>query len=88
MPQEARVLLRRVRDMPGHVFWRDDVSPAASRESASTESAFEKVVGYRQFTDAHLLTLAMHRGGCLATFDRGVAQLTPPGASDAVDVIP
>ncbi|MXW55646.1 MAG: VapC toxin family PIN domain ribonuclease [Gemmatimonadales bacterium] len=88
MPQEARVLLRRVRDMPGHVFWSDDVSPAAPRESASAESAFAKVVGYRQFTDAHLLTLAMDRGGRLATFDEGVAQLTPPGASDAVEVIP
>lgn len=83
MPQEARILLRRVRDLPGHVFWRDDVSPAAPRESA-----FARVVGYRQFTDAHLLTLAMDRGGCLATFDKGVAQLMPPDASDAVDLIP
>ena len=45
-------------------------------------------MGYRQFTDAHLLTLAMDRGGCLATFDKGVAELVPPGTSDAVEVIP
>lgn len=83
MPQEARVLLRRMLDVPGHVFWSDDVSPVAPGESA-----FKKVVGYRQFTDAHLLTLAMDRGGCLATFDRGVAQLIPSGASNAVEVIP
>ena len=83
MPQEARVLLRRVRDVPGHVFWSDDVSPAAPRQSA-----YARVVGCRQFTDAHLLTLAMDRGGCLATFDKGVAQLNPPGASGAVEVIP
>ena len=83
IPQEARVLLRRMLGVPGHVFWSDDVSPAQPGESA-----FEKVVGYRQFTDAHLLTLAMDRGGCLATFDKGVAQLSPPGAPDAVEVIP
>ena len=83
MPQEARVLLRRVRDVPGHVFWSDDISPASPGESP-----FAHVVGYRQFTDAHLLALAMDRGGCLATFDKGVAQLVPPGIPDAAELIP
>jgi hypothetical protein len=35
------------------------------------------VVGYRQTTDAHLLTLATARGGRVATFDRGLADLVP-----------
>lgn len=79
---EAIDLLRRMRALPGHVFWPDDVSPA-DEEAA----AFSRVVGYRQVTDAHLLTLATRHGGRLATFDRGVGELLPD-AHDAVELIP
>ena len=34
-------------------------------------------MGYRQVTDAHILSLAIRRGGRLVTFDRGVLQLVP-----------
>lgn len=83
-PSVALAVLRRLRALPGHVFWTDDVSPVADGRDAP----FDRVVGYRQVTDAHLLALAMARGGCLATFDKGVAQLIPPDVSDAVDLIP
>jgi len=83
-PAEAIELLRQIRDLAGHQFWSDDVSPADS-----VHVPFVRVVGYRQLTDAHLLALALSRGGVLATFDRGVTDLMPPDASaDAVELIP
>ena len=81
-PEQAIHLLRQIRELPGHTFWDDDVSPVDS-----DATAFERVVGYRQVTDAHLLSLAIRRGGCLATFDRGVVELAA-GMPSAVDLIP
>ena len=81
-PEQAIHLLRQIRQLPGHTFWGDDVSPVDS-----DATAFEQVVGYRQVTDAHLLTLAMRRGGSLATVDRGVGELAP-SMPDAVELIP
>ncbi len=83
-PAEARELLRHIVALEGHAFWVDDV--AVADEEAD---AFARVVGYRQVTDAHLLSLALRRGGRLATFDRGVRDLVPEGIdADAVlDVI-
>lgn len=80
-PQETIELLRRMRELPEHTFWADDISPVQD-----SSSPFAQVVGYRQVTDAHLLTLAMRRGGRLATFDRSVRSLAP-GAEDAVELI-
>ena len=48
---------------------------------------FQRVVGYRQVTDAHLLALAIRRRGGLATFDRALAELVGPEERDAVEVI-
>lgn len=71
-PQEAALLLRRIVALPFHEFWHDDVS------FASTSFLEEiRLVGYRQVTDAHLLTLAMHRGGRLATLDGKIRSLVP-----------
>lgn len=81
-PAEAIVLLRRVRALSGHVFWEDDISPA---DPGATP--FGRVAGYRQVTDAHLLALAIRRGGALATFDRGLAELAGPQERGAVHVI-
>lgn len=85
-PRQAMELLERIRGVKGHTFWADDVSPVdAGIDSGPT--AFARVVGYRQVTDAHLLTLAIRRGGRLATFDRGVTELAPDNPS-AVELIP
>ena len=81
-PAEAIALLRQMRRLEGHVFWADDVSPA---ESAATP--FARVAGYRQITDAHLLALALRRGGALATLDQGLAELAGPDERDALEVI-
>ncbi len=81
-PAQAIHLFRQIRLQPGHTFWDDDVSPVDP-----DCTAFEQVVGYRQVTDAHLLTLAMRKGGSLATFDRGVAELAPSMPA-SVELIP
>ena len=80
-PGEALLLLRKILDLPGHVFWPDDVS-IAHEESVAPE----RLLGYRQVTDAHLLSLAIRRGGRLLTFDRGILELVPPGR-DPEDVV-
>lgn len=71
-PADAIGLLRRITELDGHVFWLDDVSPVDPRHEA-----FDRVVGYRQVTDAHLLSLALANGGRVATFDSGMADLVP-----------
>jgi predicted nucleic acid-binding protein len=42
------------------------------------------VIGHRQVTDAYLAALARQRGGRLATFDAGLAQLHP----DVAQLVP
>jgi predicted nucleic acid-binding protein len=70
-------VLRKYRDMPGHVFWPDDIS-------IMDESI---IAGFRllhsaQLTDTYLLALARSKGGLLATFDRRlVTSAVPSGAS-------
>lgn len=81
-PGEAIALLRRIRGLPGHVFWADNISPTDPHSTP-----FERVVGYRQVTDAHLLALAIRHGGRLVTFDRSLAELAGPDGRDAVELI-
>ncbi len=80
-PREALVVLSQMVSQPGHVFWKDDVSIASSKWVARS-----KLVGYRQITDAHLLALALTKGGRLVTLDRAVLSLVPPNveADEAV----
>jgi uncharacterized protein len=60
----ARGVLSALRAHPGHRFLVDDVSMSDSDAPA--------IAGYRQVTDAHLLTLARRRGVRLVTFDAGI----------------
>lgn len=80
-PAEAVLLLRRLVALEGHAFWADDVSLAREEHLP-----LERLIGYRQVTDAHLLTLAIHHGGRLVTFDRAIRTLVP-AASDPDDVL-
>jgi len=82
---EALALLKRIVRLPGHEFWPDDVSAADDRARV-----FARVVGYRQVSDAHLLSLAIRRGGRLATFDAGIRDLVPPelDAGTVLELIP
>ncbi|MFT4103794.1 MAG: PIN domain-containing protein [Burkholderiaceae bacterium] len=59
-----------------HVFWPDDVS---LRDDRCAD--FSRVQGHNQITDLYLLALAVRHGGCLVTFDQGIAVSSVPGAS-------
>ena len=83
-PEEAIGLLRQLTSLPGHTFWIDDTSIARSRWIAAG-----RLLGHGQVTDAHLVALSLRRRGRLATFDRGVAEVLPPGvpASDVLTLL-
>ena len=63
----ARGVLSALRDLSGHRFLTDDVSPC--------DSDLPPIVGHRQVTDAQLLTLARRRGIRLLTFDAAILAL-------------
>lgn len=70
--------LTELRKVGNHRFLTDDVSV--------TEPDFPKVHGYRQVTDAHLLTIARRNGVPLLTFDRSIAGHA--GADEAILLSP
>jgi toxin-antitoxin system PIN domain toxin len=80
---EAVIQLRRMTALDGHEFWTDDQSIARSDLFAP-----EKILGYRQVTDAHLVALAIRHGGRLASFDRGVADIVPSHRAAAEVLVP
>lgn len=84
-PREAIAMLERLVALPGHRFWPDE--PAVTSEGPLASLA---LVGYRQVTDAYLLTLARQHDGKLATLDRGVSTLVADREQRArwVEVIP
>ena len=69
-PGEAAAVLRAMTDLTGHELWPDDIDLV--RTCAAT---FDRLHGYRQVTDAHLLAVATRHGGRLVTFDAAVADL-------------
>lgn len=71
-PREALAQLERMLADRGHAFWADDRPIVGSRLVAA-----ERLLGYRQVTDAHLLAVALRHEGRLVTFDRGVRDLVP-----------
>jgi predicted nucleic acid-binding protein len=67
---------------PGHQFWVDDVAVPSVTEDIDTA-----LQGYRQLTDAYLLTLARRRKGTVATFDRGIRTLAGGQLKDVVELV-
>lgn len=63
----ARDVLAALRAAGSHVFLPDDVS--------IVDGDVPVIVGHRQVTDVHLLTLARRRGARLVTFDAGLSAL-------------
>lgn len=64
---DARHVLAILRETVGHRFLSDDVS--------LVDDDVPTIVGHRQVTDAHLLTLARRRGVRLVTFDAAIVNL-------------
>lgn len=61
--------LERIDSITRHQFWADDVP--------FTAHTLVGLIGHRQVTDSYLCSLALHRGGLLATYDRCVAATRP-----------
>jgi hypothetical protein len=64
-PAAVAPFVARLRALPGHVFWEDDLSLIGS-ELVNVDH----IVTPGQVTDAYLLALAVANKGQLATFDR------------------
>jgi toxin-antitoxin system PIN domain toxin len=64
---DAQRVLKSLRKADGHRFLSDDVSVV--------DDDVPTIVGHRQVTDAHLLTLARRRGVRLVTFDAAIISL-------------
>jgi toxin-antitoxin system PIN domain toxin len=64
---DARRVVGELRAVAGHRFIADDVSV--------TDADVPTMVGHRQVTDAHLLTVARRAGLRLLTFDAAIAAL-------------
>jgi toxin-antitoxin system PIN domain toxin len=72
---EALKALDAFSDSRFHCFWADEISFADA-----VRPFRQRLVGHRQVSDAHLLGLAMHKRGKLATLDQGILSLLPEGS--------
>ena len=81
-PAAVIPLIARLRMLPGHVFWPDDISlmdsPIVGPASIATPA---------QVTDTYLLALAVANKGQLATFDRRLSINAVRGGRGALQVI-
>ena len=82
-PYEAISVLQQLRGSGSHSFW-----PLKHSMVDLEPGLVDRMQGYRQVTDALLLSVALRQGGCLATLDSGLAQLRPPDEPSAVILIP
>ena len=64
-PSSVAAILSRLRALPGHAFWPDDISLADA-----TRIDPERLLTHSQVTDSYLLALAIANRGKLASLDR------------------
>ncbi|MBN9609923.1 MAG: VapC toxin family PIN domain ribonuclease [Actinobacteria bacterium 69-20] len=81
-PAAALRVLTEITSVSGHVFWPDDLNGVVGEPIAQSA-----LIGYRQVTDAHLLSLAHRHGGRLVTFDARLRSLLKPGFEHLVEVV-
>ncbi|MBY3246434.1 PIN domain-containing protein [Rhizobium laguerreae] len=81
-PSLVMEIVRKLRSLPGHSFWPDDVSLVGSGDIAPT-----KILTSGQVTDTYLLALAKAREGQLATFDRKLSAAAVTRGNSALHLI-
>jgi toxin-antitoxin system PIN domain toxin len=75
-------IVAKLRALPGHVFWPDDICLAEHEDVDPTH-----ILTVAQVTDTYLLALAKARGGKLATFDRKLSVAAVKGGKSALHLI-
>lgn len=81
-PAVVAGIVARLRELPGHKFWPDDLSLVGSDLVDPT-----RILISAQVTDTYLLALAKTNGGKLATFDRRLSAAAVKGGKAALHVI-
>jgi len=81
-PAVVAEVLAELLEVPGHVFWPDDISLLDQRIMD-----FGRLLNARQVTDSYLLALACTHNGQFATFDRHVITDAVLGGEDALHLI-
>lgn len=81
-PAAVAPVLMGLRALPGHVFWRDDISLT---DTDLVDAA--AILLPAQVTDTYLLALAAANGGQLATFDRRLSAKAVRGGKAALHLI-
>lgn len=82
-PSIVAGIVGKLRALPGHEFWPDGLSLAAS-----DYVDIDKLLTSAQITDTYLLALAKSRGGQLATFDRKLSVAAVREGKSALHLIP
>lgn len=82
-PATVASIVARMRDLPGHSFWPDDLSLAKSEIVDAN-----KILTSAQVTDTYLLALAVSRGGMLASFDRRLTTTAVERGKAHLTIIP
>lgn len=81
--RDAISMLRQLRQSGSHSFW-----PLEQSMLDLDPDIVDRLQGYRQVTDALLLSVALGQGGCLATLDSRLAQLHLSDERNGVLVVP
>ena len=81
-PAAVALIVARLRMLPGHVFWPDDISLFGAEQVDPGQ-----ILTSGQVTDSYLLALALAHGGRLATFDRRLSVKAVRGGRAALEVL-
>lgn len=81
-PAHVAPLLAGMRQLPGHVFWPDDISLLDDERLDIT-----RLLDSSQVTDSYLLALACAHGGQLASFDRRLVKDAVRGGARGLHLI-
>lgn len=81
-PALVMEIVGKLRSLPGHCFWPDDVSLVGSGDIAPA-----KILTSGQVTDTYLLALAKAHDGQLATFDRKLTAAAVTRGNSALHLI-
>lgn len=81
-PAVVAGVITRMRRLPNHSFWPDDVSLLDERRVDQG-----KLLSTGQLTDSYLLALAVAHDGRLATFDRRLTVNAVHGGAEAICLI-